>query len=335
MNVLFSVVSLISAFIGVSTVLLWFKYMKKIPVFREIDSSNNEAVYPSLSVIIPACNEEESIERTIKQLISQDYPHFEVIVVNDRSTDDTGMVLERLKLQYPQLKVINNYDLPPNWLGKNYAVYQGVNEATGEWLLFTDADVVFSPNSLKITVSYALEHSLDHLTIVPDTFYGGVFYRAFLAYFTFAVSSILMFTKKVGLGAFNLVKKSVYDKIGGYEAIAMKIADDMALGTLVVDNGYKQEAGLSGKGFISVKWYDNLFALLKGLEKNQFAAAKYSVFSTLVVCLYVLIVGVYPFVGIFLGPIWARVLSGVSVLTSDRGKHNASQYSISPSCGKA
>lgn len=315
MNVLFSVLSLISTFIGVSTVLLWFKYMRKIPVFCEIDSLNYEADYPSLSVIIPACNEEESIEKTVWKLISQDYPNLEVIVVNDRSTDNTGMVLEKLKVQYPQLKVITIYDLPPNWLGKNYAVYQGVNEAMGEWLLFTDADVMFSPRSLKKTVSYALEHTLDHLTIVPDTFYGGVFYRAFLAYFTFAAATVIMFTKKVGLGAFNLVKKSVYDEIGGYEAIAMKIADDMSLGALVVDKGYKQGVGLSGNGFISVKWYDNLFALLKGLEKNQFAVAKYSISTLLASCLYVLIVGVYPFVGIFLGPIWARVLCSVSLLS--------------------
>lgn len=88
--------------------------------------------------------------------------------MNDRSTDNTGAVLEKLKVQYPQLKVITIYDLPPNWLGKNHAMYQGVKEATGEWLLFTDADVIFSPRSIKNTVGYALEHTLDHLTKLID-----------------------------------------------------------------------------------------------------------------------------------------------------------------------
>ena len=315
MNVLFSVLSLISALIGVSTVLLWLKYMKKIPIFLKTNGSNNGASYPALSVIIPACNEEESIEQAIRQLISQDYPDLEVIVVNDRSTDETGAVLEKLKVQYPQLKVITIYDLPPNWLGKNHAIYQGVKEATGEWLLFTDADVMFSHGSLKKTLRYALEHTLDHLTISPDLFYGGVFYRAFLTYLSFAITATVMVTNKVGIGAFNLVKKSVYQEIGGYEAIAMRVADDMSFGELVVNKGYKQDFGLSGKGFIIVKWYNTLFDLLKGIQKNQFAHFKYSVVTTLVICLYALLVGVYPFVGIFLGPIWARALCGISVLS--------------------
>lgn len=98
MNVLFSVLSLISAFIGVGTVLLWFRYIKKRPVFLETYGSNNGIIYPALSVIIPACNEEESIEQAVRQLIGQDYPDLEVIVVNDRSTDNTGAVLEKLKV---------------------------------------------------------------------------------------------------------------------------------------------------------------------------------------------------------------------------------------------
>ncbi|ODA42570.1 glycosyltransferase family 2 protein [Desulfosporosinus sp. BG] len=315
MNILFSVLSSISTFIGVGTVLLWFRYIKKRPVFLKTDRSNKGIIYPSLSVIIPACNEEESIEQAVRQLISQDYPNLEVIVVNDRSTDKTGAILEKLKIQYPQLKVITIYDLPPNWLGKNHAVYQGVKEATGEWLLFTDADVMFSLGSLKKTLGYALEHALDHLTITPDLYYGGVFYRAFLTYLSFAITATVMFTNKVGVGAFNLVKKSVYKEIGGYEAIAMRVADDMSFGELVVNKGYKQDFGLSGKGFIIVKWYNNLFDLLKGIKKNQFAHFKFSVVTTLGICLYALLVGVYPFVGIFLGPIWARALCGLSVVS--------------------
>jgi len=160
-----------------------------------------------------------------------------------------------------------------------------------------------------------LEHALDHLAIAPDWYYGGVFYRAFLGYLSFGITSIVMFTNKVGVGAFNLVKKSVYQEIGGYEAIAMRVMDDMSFGELVVNNGYKQDLGLSGKDFIVVKWYENLSALLKGIEKNQFASFNYNVFTTLVVCLYALLVGVYSFVGIFLGPIWARVLCGISVVS--------------------
>lgn len=322
----FSVLSLISTFIIVGTFFRWLKYMEKRHFFRVTDCSNNEAVYPSLSVIIPACNEEKSIEQVVKQLISQDYPCLEIVVVNDRSTDKTGKILEKLKLQYPQLKVITICDLPSNWLGKNHAIYQGVKEATGEWLLFTDADVMFTSGSLKKTLSYALEHTLDHLTISPDVFYGSIFYRAFVTYFILAFTYTAMLTNKVGIGAFNLVKKSVYQEIGGYEAIALRVADDMSFGELVVNKGYKQDFGLSGKGFISVKWYENLCAIFKGLEKNGFAYFKYNVVTAIVVCLFILLVGVYPFVGIFIGPIWARALCVVSVLSLFPGYNYLAKY---------
>jgi len=315
MSILISVFALISAIYWLSISVLWLRYMKILPVFKVTDCSYDEAIYPSVSVLIPACNEEESIKQAVKQLITQDYPHLEVIVVNDRSTDNTGEVLEKLKVQYPQLKVITIYDLPPNWLGKNHAMYQGVKEATGEWLLFTDADVIFSPGSIKKTVGYALEHTLDHLTIAPDVYYGGVFYRAFLAYFAFAVTATAMFTKKVGVGAFNLVKKSVYNEIGGYEAIALQPVDDMSLGTLVVNQGYKQGSGLSSKGFITVKWYENLFTALKGFEKNLFASLNYRVSAVIGLCIYSLVTNVYPFAGLFFGPVWARALCSISLLS--------------------
>lgn len=234
----FSVLSLISVFLGVSTAVLLLRYLKKMPIFREIIGSNDGTIYPPLSVIIPACNEEKSIGEAVRRLMNY-YPHLEVIVVIDRSTDNTALLLEKLKVEYPQLKVVTISDLPPNWLGKNHAVYRGEKEATGEWLLFTDADVMFSSSSLKVTIRYAMEKNLDHLAIVPDLYYGSVLHRAFLAYFSLAFISVAMITNKVGVGAFNLVKKSVYQAIGGYEAIPMQVIDDMSLGTSVVDKGYK------------------------------------------------------------------------------------------------
>lgn len=163
MNVPFFVFAFINAILWAIMGLMLFNYLKKKPVFNGNVFSEKGMVYPSLSVIIPARNEEKSIKQAISQLIDQDYPNLEVIVVNDRSTDNTGVILEELKIKYPELKVITITDVPPYWLGKNHAVYQGVKQATGEWLLFTDADVLFSPGSLKSTVSYSLENKLDHL----------------------------------------------------------------------------------------------------------------------------------------------------------------------------
>lgn len=136
-------------------------------------------------------------------MINQDYPDFEVIVVNDRSSDHTGVILKELKIKYPQLKVVNITDLPPKWIGKNHAIYQGVKQAKGEWLLFTDADIMFSPESLKKTISYSLENKLDHLTISPDSIHKGVFYGGLISFFFYVITFLFITSKSAGFGAFN------------------------------------------------------------------------------------------------------------------------------------
>lgn len=200
-----------------------------------------------------------------------------------------------------------------------------MKNSSGEWLLFTDADVLFAPESLKETVSYAVKHNLDHLAICADIFYGGTLYRAFMTFASILIALMFAFTKKAGIGSFNLVKKSTYNEIGGYEAVAMKIMDDMSFGELIVDKGYKQQIGRSSTGFIVVKWYNTLSEVFKGLEKNQFASMKYSVAMTLTTGLFVLLTNVYPFVGLFLGPIWARILCGISILSWFTVYHNMAQ----------
>lgn len=302
------------------TLMLWVyfgfslgNYLKSKPIFRYDPYSNPEIDYPLLSVIAPACNEEESIEQAVTRLINQDYPNLEVIVVNDRSTDSTEQILANLKMKYPQLKVITITDLPPNWLGKNYAMYRAAKEAKGEWLLFTDADIMFSPGSLKKSVYYALENQLDHLTISPNFIVNGLLANAVTTLFLFAVTFVFMMHKSAGIGAFNLIKRSVYKKIGTHEVIALQPIDDLALGKLVVKKGYKQSFGYS-KGFLSLKGYSNFSDATKGLEKNQFAGTNYSIIATLVSCGFVFLIHVYPFIGVLFGPLWAKVLCATSIL---------------------
>lgn len=313
MTVFLEVLAIIVFLIWLGLGFQWFRYMNKLPVFTGANNQPDGWMYPSLSVIVPACNEAESIEQAVTQLINQDYHNLEVIVVNDRSTDQTGQILANLSDKYPNLKVITISDLPSSWLGKNHAIYQGAKEATGEWLLFTDADVMFSPDSLKKTVRYAQEHSLDHLTISPNFIVKGIFGKALTAYILIAITFIGIFSKCIGIGAFNLIRRPVYDAIGGYEAIALQPIDDLSLGKLVVKHGYKQRLGFS-KGFISVKGYDGLFATFKGLEKNQFAGVNYSVLNAFGGCFYMFLTNIYPFIGIFLGSIWSRILCVLSVL---------------------
>ncbi|SDH31150.1 glycosyltransferase [Desulfosporosinus hippei] len=326
-----STLFIVLAFINLATWILmgsiFFSYLKSKPIFSGTSCSEKGIIYPSLSVVIPACNEEESIGKAISQLLDQDYPNFEVIVVNDRSTDRTRVILDKLKVIYPQLKVVNISDLPPNWLGKNHAVYQGVKEATGEWLLFTDADVMFSPGSLKKTVKYSMENKLDHLTITPDITYKGFFYGGFISFFVLVVTGFYLISKSAGIGAFNLIKRSTYQEIGGYERLAMQPVDDVSLGKLVVLKGYKQGFGFS-KGLISVKLFDNLGAMLKGIEKNQFASINYKFLPTLAFCWFILFLHVYPYAGMFLGSEWARAMCGFSIIILVAIYYHLKKYTV-------
>jgi len=329
MNVLFWVLGFASIIVWLFMGTVYFKAMSKKPIFRGSPYKDRDNIYPSLSIVVPACNEEESVEQTINRLLVQDYPNLEVIVVNDRSTDNTGIILEKLKMKYPQLKVVNITDLPSNWLGKNHAIHQGVQHATGEWLLLTDADVMFSPDSLKKTISYSLENKIDHLTILPDIVPRGFLYSGFFSFFIFSIIFMFATKKSAGFATFNLLKRSTYQAIGGYKAIAMQVVDDFSIGQLVVKNGYKQKLGYS-KGLISVKFYDSLSDAFKGFEKNFFTGVDYNVIGTLAMCWSILFIHVYPFVGLFFGPEWARILCGLSVIIVFATYHYGNRYINAP-----
>ena len=121
--------------------------------------------YPKLSIIIPACNEEETLENALTGLLTLRYPNLEIILINDRSTDKTGEIMEKLSQGDSRVSIVHLEHLPENWLGKVHALHQGVQRASGNWLLFTDADVHFSPEILEKAVSYAQSQRLDHLAL--------------------------------------------------------------------------------------------------------------------------------------------------------------------------
>ena len=129
---------------------------------------------PTLSIVTAARNEARGIEAAVKSLLRLDYPGLEIVIVNDRSEDDTGAILQRLVVDHPHLKVITIAELPPGWLGKNYALHTGAARATGQLLLFTDADIVFEPSTLRRAVALMEEERIDHLAAIPDVRVPGL-----------------------------------------------------------------------------------------------------------------------------------------------------------------
>jgi glycosyltransferase involved in cell wall biosynthesis len=265
-----------------TTVPAWIVWVgrKKIQFLSSVVLSQaTDAIAPSVSIIVTALNEEHTIEPALRSLLAMQYAHFEVIAINDRSTDGTGAVLNQLQSQYPQLKVIHIASLPAVWLGKCHALHQGTQAASGEYLLFTDADVHFEPSTLARAIQFCTEKNLDHLTLVFGLIAHSLVLRLLLVSF-----GIGLFARYqpwnvgkansqayFGVGGFNLVRRRAYDACGGHEPLKLEILDDLALGKSIKAHGFKQ-AVLYGDELVALEWYPSVSALFKGLEKNAFAA---------------------------------------------------------------
>lgn len=264
--------------------------------------TERRAVLPRLSVIVPACNEERTLAAALSSLLTVDYPELEVILINDRSTDATGDLMESLAAGDPRVQVLHLSELPDGWLGKNHAVHRGAAMATGEWLLFTDADVHFGVDSLAQALSLAERTEVDHLCVGPRiecrTFWEKVFLGFFGTAFCFRYRPDLVTQPgpyHVGVGAFNCVRTSVYRQLGGHSTLAMQVIDDMELGKLVKGRGFRQLFVGAGEA-ITVRWAVGLSGLAQVLEKNAFAGLNYSLLFTLASTLTTVLA--------CLGPLW-------------------------------
>ena len=258
---------------------------------------------PALSVILAARDEELSVHESVVSVLAQDYSGMlEVIAVNDRSTDRTGEILDELMTRYPdRLRVLDVESLPTGWLGKTHALYIGAAQATGEWLLFTDADVIFSPDCTDRAVRYAIDNGLDHLTMPPEILCRSVLLRSFVAAFTLVFeitqrpwrANDPQAQEHVGVGAFNLIRKDAYEKSGTHRAIRMRPDDDMKLAKLLKRHGFKQGVAY-GAGLLSVEWHQTLADVVRGLNKSMFSGLDYRIGATAAGVLMLLLTNVLP-----------------------------------------
>jgi chlorobactene glucosyltransferase len=234
-----------------------------------------EGEWPSVSVIVPARNEERNLPQLLPGLLSQRYPNYEVIVVDDQSEDDTPRILADFAAKHERLKVVQGEPLPDGWLGKPYAMEQGARQAKGQWLLFTDADTVHSPFSISSSVAYALRDDIDLLSILPHYVLDTPSERllmpvAFLGIFSlYPAYKVNDPASKVAIanGQYMLVKRSVYAEVGGAARVKDKIAEDLEFGKAVKRDGYKLCLA-DGRHLMSVRMYTNFSEVWEGWSKN-------------------------------------------------------------------
>lgn len=271
--------------------------------------------WPLVSIIVTACNEERGIKDALQSLLSLDYPHYEIIAINDRSTDGTGDILDLLAMDDDRIQAVHIRDLPPDWLGKNHALYHGAYKARGEWILFTDADVVFHPTALTIAMAHVLLHRFDHLALAPRMISQYFWLRGFIYFFLFNL--LLVFRPQnaknpksdayMGVGAFNLMKAATYQEIGTHQVIRNRPDDDLKLGELVKQAGHAQDFGIA-EDLLRVEWYQTVPEMIRGLEKNTMAPFEYQPVRLLLSMVPFAFMYFLPFIGPFVTDGWTQAM---------------------------
>jgi glycosyltransferase involved in cell wall biosynthesis len=295
--------------------------LPRIPHLSDLDASADPAALPRLSVVVPARNEATWIGKCLQSLLMQDYPGLEVICVDHRSTDETGSIAEEIAARSGgTVRVIHITELPKGWLGKCNAMSVGAAAATGEYILFTDADIVFELTALRRAAAFAKAEDADLMVAFPEIVAERVAERAMVAaFFVNFVSSLRPWralerksSSFVGVGAFNMVKRSHYKRINGHNLLRLQVLDDVCLGKFIKHSGGRVRMAFASD-MVRVCWYDSLSSMIRGLEKNAFAATGYRTIPAIILCLAILFVGWWPFVGLFFGPVGPRILCALTL----------------------
>src|SRR5690349_11015656 len=239
---------------------------------------------PRVSVVVPARNEAAKIEECLRSLLAQDYLEVDICAVDDRSTDSTGSIMDRLQSDFPgNLDVIHITELPSGWLGKTHAMWRGAAATDSDWILFTDGDIVFRPDALRRALTYAEVTRCDHLVIFPTLTMHTAGEKMMIGFFGLASSLLLRSWKVhdphakdyVGAGAFNLIRRSTYEALGTYQALRMEVIDDLKLGQAAKEHGFTQDC-VRGPGLIELRWAVGAFGVVRKLQKNMFSLLRFS-----------------------------------------------------------
>lgn len=274
---------------------------------RFAQRSDEPAVWPLVSVVIAARDEERRIGETLRGLLASDYSKLEVILANDRSTDRTAEIAESIATNDNRLRIVTIDHVPDGWLGKTNAMTQAARMASGEFLLFTDGDIQFSPDAIRLAMQYTIARKVDHFCLFPSMETQGWSERVLVSFFAmlFAFGTqpwmqrLKLPTAYYGIGAFNLVRRSTYDEVGGHDQIRLDILDDVKLGKLLFKHRATADF-LVAEDTVRVKWQDSAWGVICGLEKNAFASMSYSLVKMLGFSVFFSLIFFAPFIAIVL-----------------------------------
>jgi glycosyl transferase family 2 len=309
----------VGAFLWVLNAIDIAQGVPKLPSISEV-APLADAECPAVSILFAARDEEEKLPGALDTFLALDYPRYEVVAVDDRSEDGTAEILDRAAQSDARLKVAHISSLPAGWLGKPNALQQAYEHSSGEWLVFTDADVHFSPDLLRRALALVQRERWDHLTLLSSAEMHTVGEKIALTFFGMGFvigvrpwrASDPHSTGYAGVGAFQLMRRSTYQGIGTHRRLAMEVVDDMKLGKLVKEGGFRSGVGKGWKE-VRVRWHAGVGNIVRGTTKNFFAAAGYNFGIACGQLAMVLLLCVLPWVALpFLGG-WALFFDLVAV----------------------
>jgi glycosyltransferase involved in cell wall biosynthesis len=248
---------------------------------------------PSLTVIVPARNEAADVAACLESLLQQDYANLQIIAVDDRSTDQTGAIMDALAAEHPdKLHVLHITQLPPNWLGKTHAMAFAARHAVSDYLLFTDADILFRRDALRRCLARAVATSADHFVTLPTPTvrtHGEGMLLGFLQVLGLWITrpwradNPRAMRDFVGIGAFCLLRSSAYQRLGGFEAVRMEILEDLTLARRVKQMELRQRVAVA-PGLIRVHWAPGAMGVVGVMTKNLFALFLFRISWLLIAC---------------------------------------------------
>jgi glycosyltransferase involved in cell wall biosynthesis len=294
--------------------------VRTIPWLRDVVPLEDDKC-PAVSILFAGRDEAEKMPGAIATMLALDYPRYEVIAVDDRSVDATGAILAAGAKKDARLKPVRVDSLPAGWLGKPHALEKAYERSSGDWLVFTDADVHFKPDVLRRVVALAETRKWDHLTLLAApklyTFGEKVAMMFFSTCFLIGTRPWRANDPKSrgysGIGAFQLVRRSAYEKAGTHRRLAMEVIDDLKLGKIVKEAGFRSGVA-RGEDAVSVHWHAGLGNIVRGTTKNFFAATGFSLPVLTFQVLGTLAMFVLPVAALAFVRGWALLFAAIAVI---------------------
>jgi glycosyltransferase involved in cell wall biosynthesis len=308
------------------------RVIRSVPLIENLTYDERQQ-WPKISIIIPACNEAQSIGSAIQTRLNDDYPNFEIVLIDDRSTDGTSEIIDKIASHDNRVRAIHIKELPDGWLGKLYAMHRGVQEARGEWFLFSDADVHVKKTTLKRVLSYAESRKLDHLAVFPKLLPTNLVLDSVLSIF---IRDLCMWCRVwaienkdseayTGSGSFNFVRRSAFEKTRGFDWLKLEVCDDVALGHMLKKSGAKSSL-INGCKFVSVYFYHTVREMAIGAERATFTVfGNFSAVRLIAGALLSIFLELSPFVALFIsgipyvryvGVVMVAIALIISIMTS-------------------